>query len=87
MEAGTTMVRPEAKSTYAAIVLAIYNSLRDEIKTRSAAQAGLVALNVTAISVLGRFFLIRPENPPEILLLVPMVSAVLGMLWIVDREG
>ena len=77
-----TVVRPEYKPTYATIVLAIYNSLRDEIKTRSTAQAGLVALNVTAIGVLGGFFFGKEENPPEILLLIPMVSSVLGMLWI-----
>jgi len=56
-----TVVRPEYKTTYATIVLAIYNSLRDEIKTRSTAQAGLVALNVTAIGVLGGFFFGRAE--------------------------
>lgn len=62
-----TVVKPEYKSTYATIVLAIYNSLRDEIRTRSAAEAGLVALNVTAISVLGRVFFYKAENHPEIL--------------------
>jgi len=77
-----TMVRPEYKSTYATIVLAIYNSVRDEIKTRSTAQAGLVALNVTAIGILGGFFFGKAQNPPEILLLIPIVSSVLGMLWI-----
>src|SRR6266480_5635871 len=82
VEARLTMVRPEYKSTYATIVLAIYNSLRDEIKTRSTAQAGLVALNITAIGVMGGFFFGKGENPPEILLLIPMVSSVLGMLWI-----
>jgi hypothetical protein len=82
MEARPETVRPEYKTTYATIVLAIYNSLRDEIKTRSTAQAGLLALNVTAIGVMGGFFFGKGENPPEILLLIPMVSSVLGMLWI-----
>src|SRR5918996_3585251 len=82
MEVRMTVVRPEYKSTYPTIVLAIYNSLREEIKTRSTAQAGLVTLNVTAIGVLGGFFFGKAENTPEILLLIPMVSSVLGMLWI-----
>jgi hypothetical protein len=82
MEARLTVAKPDYKPTHATIVLAIYNSLRDEIKTRSTAQAGLVALNVTAIGVLGGFYFGKPESPPEILLLIPMVSSVLGMLWI-----
>jgi hypothetical protein len=82
MEARITVVKPDYKPTHATIVLAIFNSLRDEIKTRSTAQAALVGLNVTAIGVLGGFFFGKAENPPEILLLIPMVSSVLGMLWI-----
>jgi hypothetical protein len=76
-----TMVRPEYAATHATIVLALYNSLREEIKTRSTSQAGLVTLNVTAIGVLGGVFFGKADNTPEILLLIPMVSSVLGMLW------
>jgi hypothetical protein len=82
IEARMTTVSPEYRSTYATIVLGLYNSLRDEIKTRSTAQAGLITLNVTAIGVLGGFYFGKAGNPPEILLLIPMVSSVLGMLWI-----
>ncbi len=77
-----TMVRPEYAATHATIVLAVFNSLREEIKTRSTAQAGLVTLNVTAIGILGGVFFGKADNTPEILLLIPMVSSVLGMLWI-----
>ena len=75
------VVKPEYASTHATIVIAMFNSLREEIKTRSTAQAGLVTLNVTAIGVLGGVFFGKAENTPEILLLIPMVSSVLGMLW------
>ena len=64
------------------IVLAVFNSLREEIKTRSTAQTGLVTLNVTAIGVLGGVFFGKAENTPAILLMIPMLSSVLGMLWI-----
>jgi hypothetical protein len=76
------VVRPEHASTHATIVLALFNSLRDEIKARSANQAGLVTLNVTAIGALGGVYFGKAENAPEILLLIPMVASVLGILWI-----
>ena len=76
------VVRPEHASAHATIVLAVFNSLREEIKTRSTAQTGLVTLNVTAIGVLGGVFFGKAENTPAILLMIPMLSSVLGMLWI-----
>lgn len=76
-----TGVRLEYASTHATILIAMFNSLREEIKTRSTIPAGLVTLNVTAIGVLGGVFFGKAENTPEILLLLPMVSSVLGMLW------
>ena len=77
-----TGVKPdEYASTHATILIAIFNSLREEIKTRSTAQAGLVTLNITAVGVLGGVFFGKVENTPEILLLIPMVTSVLGMLW------
>ena len=63
-----TGVRLEYASTHATILIAMFNSLREEIKTRSTIQAGLVTLNVTAIGVLGGVFFGKVENTPEILL-------------------
>jgi hypothetical protein len=43
------------KAVHASVLLAQFNTLRDEIKTRSTAQAALLTANITAIGVIGGF--------------------------------
>jgi hypothetical protein len=63
-----------------------YVALRAEIAQRLSSQQALVALNITAIATIVGFVLAEhtgSKQPSEsLLLLVPVVSSVLGLLWL-----
>ena len=60
--------------------LAEFSALRTEIDARSAAQHQLMALNVTALAATGGF-VISNNASPLLLLMLPLVSSALGILW------
>lgn len=62
------------------VVLAQFNACRAEILARSASQAAVVNLNITAISILAGYYFIYHANP-LVLLVIPVVSAMLGIIW------
>lgn len=70
------------KAVHASVLLAQFNTLRDEIKTRSTAQAALLTANITAIGVIGGFVFSDKGQGADVLLVIPILSPMLGMLWI-----
>jgi len=62
------------------IILAEFTALRQEISDRSTAQYTLVSLNLTAISAFGGFALSN-EHYRILLLLLPILSPAMGMLY------
>jgi hypothetical protein len=61
--------------------LAEYVALRAEITQRLSSQQALVALNLTAVATIVGFVLVK-HSSKSLLLLVPVVSSVLGLLWL-----
>jgi hypothetical protein len=61
--------------------LAEYAALRAEIAQRLSSQQALVALNLTAVATIVGFVLVK-HSSKSLLLLVPVVSSVLGLLWL-----
>jgi hypothetical protein len=76
------MSEPELTSQLVNILLSEFNSLKSEIQARSKAQSSLISLNMTATAALGGFFFSDHGGDPRILLLIPIVSSVLGMVYI-----
>jgi hypothetical protein len=61
--------------------LAEYTALRAEIAQRSATQQALIALDLTAIaSIVG--FALTGRSSDSLLLIMPVVSSVLWLLWL-----
>lgn len=61
--------------------LAEFAALRAEIAQRSSTQQALIALNLTAVAtVLG--FALTKQSSRGLLLLVPVISPSLGLLWL-----
>ncbi len=63
------------------ILLAEFGALRKEISDRSSAQHGLMTLNLTAITALGGFALSNVQYR-LLLLLIPLLSPAIGMLYL-----
>jgi hypothetical protein len=61
--------------------LAEYAALRAELAQRLSSQQALVALNLTAVATIVGFVLVK-HSSKSLLLLVPVVSSVLGLLWL-----
>lgn len=61
--------------------LAEFNAVRTEIGSRSAAQHGLVVLNVAAIGTIGSVALRAKQDLP-LLLVLPIVSTIIGGLYL-----
>ena len=61
--------------------LAEYASLRAEIAQRSSFQQALLALHVSSVAAIVGV-VITKGAPHTLLLLVPVISAVLGLLWL-----
>src|SRR4051794_13754639 len=72
----------DSNAVYASVLLAQFNTLRGEITTRSTAQATLLTANITAIGVVGGLVFSDKGTGIDVLLIVPILSPVLGMLWI-----
>jgi hypothetical protein len=79
---GIVQVRADRKRQVDTL-LEEFKALRNEIDQRSDAQLRLIQLNITAIGIiLGAFFTPVLENDPRILFLIPVVSPILGLLWL-----
>src|SRR5438874_11488229 len=65
-----------------------YKSLRSEIERRSTVQQAVVALNLTAVTVVvGLAARVHPkDDEATVLLLVPFLSYALARLWL-DHRG
>jgi hypothetical protein len=72
------MIRSPSLSVQTA--LAEFSILRDEIANRSSAQHTLIALNLTAIGGI-RGFVLSSHADVRLLLLLPMLSPALGLLF------
>src|ERR1035438_2161990 len=75
------MSEPDLSSQLVTIVLSEFNSVKSEIQSRSKAQSSLISLNMSAIAALGGFFFSEHGGDSRILLLIPIVSSVLGMVY------
>jgi hypothetical protein len=64
------------------VLLSQFDALREEIKTRSTAQTTLLTANITAIGVISGLAFSDRGAGAQILLVVPILSPMLGMLWI-----
>ena len=60
--------------------LAEFSALRAEIGARSGVQHQLMALNITALAAIGGF-VISDKADPLLLLMLPLVSCALGVIW------
>lgn len=63
------------------VALAEFSALRAEISKRSEAQNSLLSLNITALGTVGGFVLSQKADI-KLLLLLPILSPVLGMLYL-----
>jgi hypothetical protein len=70
----------EADKQLIAVVLAQFNAARAEIQARSANQAVVINLNITAIGVIAGYYFGYHANP-IVLLVIPVLSPMLGIIW------
>jgi hypothetical protein len=63
------------------ILLSQFTALRNEIGSRSQAQATMVNLSITAVGILGGLGLSQ-YGDERLLLLIPIVSTLLGLIWL-----
>jgi hypothetical protein len=70
--------RADDKGTRVQIALAEFNALRGEIISHSTTQAGLIALAVTAIGLVGGF-VIKEDGDPRLLLILPFLVSAAGI--------
>jgi hypothetical protein len=70
----------EADDARRETALAEFSALRQEIGARSGVQHQLMALNITALAAIGGF-VISDKASPLLLLMLPIVSPALGILW------
>ena len=71
----------DAKASLTQITLSEFSALRGEIGSRTSAQHTLINLNITAVAAVGGLVLSN-KGDPFLLLLLPMLSPALGMLYI-----
>lgn len=62
-------------------ILAEFNSLKDEVRSRSNDQSIILSLNITVIGAIGGLYLSEHADP-RILFLIPIISSLLGMRYI-----
>jgi hypothetical protein len=62
-------------------ILAEFNSLKEEIRSRSNDQSTILSLNVTVIGAIGGLYLSEHADP-RILFLIPIISSLLGIRYI-----
>jgi hypothetical protein len=74
------------KSIQATILLAHYKAIRDEIVLRATAQSTLLQINITAVGTIAGFVLAYKANLLA-LLVIPILSPLLGMLWLDHHES
>jgi hypothetical protein len=68
------------------ILLDEFKALREEISRRSKDQLSLIQMNITAIGViLG--FVISSVKDSRVLLIIPLVSSVLGIIYLDNAEA
>lgn len=70
----------EAEKQYISVLLAQFASCRSEIQTRSASQAAVITLNITAIGVIAGYYF-SAKADAMVLLIVPIISPMLGIIW------
>lgn len=68
-------------STALVIALEEFKALREEIGNRSSAQHTLINLNITAVGTIGGL-VIAYHGSPLVLLIVPLLSSALGLLFV-----
>jgi hypothetical protein len=76
LKAGTL----EGDKQLVTVLLAQFNSCRVEIQARSANQAALVNLNITAIGLICGFYF-SAHADPRLLFVIPLLSPMLGIIW------
>jgi len=73
---------PEGDKQLVAVLLAQFNTYRTEIQARSAQQATLDNLNITAIGIIAGYYFSASQHASELVLLViPILSPLLGIIW------
>jgi len=63
------------------VLLAQFDACRSEIQARSATQATLFNLNLTAAGVIAGYYFSQKHTNPLVLLIIPLVSPMLGIIW------
>jgi hypothetical protein len=63
------------------VLLAQFEACRTEIQTRSGTQATLFNLNLTAAGVVAGYYVSQPHTNPLVLLIIPLLSPMLGIIW------
>lgn len=76
LEAGTL----EGEKQLISVLLAQFNACRAEILARSASQATLTGLNISAVGVIAGFYF-SAHADPRLLLVIPLLSPMLGIIW------
>jgi len=74
-------VTTEGTSRLLEVALAEFKALRDEIGSRATSSHTLININAVASGVAGGLVVNNP-NRVELLLLLPILSPVLGLLWL-----
>jgi len=70
-----------AETSSVTVLLAQFQALRAEIEARSGAQTTILGLTVTALGALAALGF-SEHGDMRLLLLVPVISAILGLIWI-----
>ena len=78
---GAPAAHLETNSKLLDVALAEFKALRDEIGSRSTSSHTLININVVASGVIGGLVVNNPGRV-ELLLLLPILSPVLGLLWL-----
>lgn len=76
LEAGTL----EGEKQLITVLLAQFGACRAEIQARSANQAALINLNISAVGVIAGFYFAYGADP-RLLFLIPLLSPMLGIIW------
>lgn len=59
-----------------------FRALRSEIDRRSSAQLSLIQLNVSGVGIIAGAFLSEISIDARILFIIPVISPMLGLLWL-----
>lgn len=72
---------PAKSPEFVNVVLSEFSTAKEEIKTRSQAQSNIIALDLTAVGVIGSLFFSKGADP-RVLFLIPIISGILGLIYI-----